>query len=299
MSASDQANGLKNGSKNGPKNGAPNEPKNGPKNEQRRSIFITGGASGIGRAIAQYFGERGWFIGIADVNAAGMQDTLGLIEGGFKYSHMLDVRDRAAWDTALEAFSTAAGGRIDVMVNNAGIASGGPIHEIETEEIDRCLDINIKGVLYGAQAVYPHLQKTAPGSALVNIASAAGISGGSGMSVYCASKFAVRGIAECFDAEWAPEGIKSCSICPSFIDTPLLDGTGNRGSNQKIRNTVIDAGLEITPVKEVAETVWNAVHGDGLHYLVGKTAKQINFAKRWMPGRVRKQGRERGSLLGR
>lgn len=269
--------------------------------DQRRSIFITGGASGIGRAVARHFGDRGWFVCIADVNAAGMQDTLGMIEGGFKYSHILDVRDRAAWDVALEAAATAAGGRIDVMVNNAGIGTGGPLAELSKDEIDACLDINLRGVLYGAQAVYPYLKKTAPGSALVNIASAAGITGGSGMSVYSATKFGVRGIAESLDAEWAPDGIKVSSICPSFIETPLLDGTGNRNTNEDIRTRVKAAGLEITPVEEVAQTVWNAVHGDDLHYLVGKTARQLNFAKRWMPGKVRKQQRSAGrqGLLGK
>ena len=266
---------------------------------ERRSIFITGGASGIGRAVARYFGDRGWFVCIADVNETGMEDTLGMIEGGFKYSHKLDVRDRAAWDVALESAATAAGGRIDVMVNNAGIGTGGPLADLEVEEIDRCLDINLRGVLYGAQAVYPYLLKTAPNSALVNIASAAGISGGSGMSVYSATKFGVRGIAESLDAEWAPDGIKVSSICPSFIETPLLNGTGNRKSNEAVRDRVVSAGLEITPVEEVAETVWNAVHGDGLHHLVGKTAKSLNFAKRWMPGRVRKQQRAASGLLGK
>ena len=266
---------------------------------QRRSIFISGGASGIGRATALYFAERGWFVGIGDVNQTGMEDTLGLIEGGFKYMHALDVRDRAAWGVALEAFKTAAGGRIDVVVNNAGIGTGGPLAELEAEEIERCLDINIKGVLWGAQAAYPYLKATAPDSCLVNIASAAGITGGTGMSVYSATKFAVRGIAESLDAEWAPEGIKVCSICPSFIETPLLDGTGNRKSNEPVRNRVLAAGLEITPVEEVAETIWRAVHGDELHYLVGKTARQLNFAKRWMPGKVRKQNRASAALLGR
>ena len=264
-----------------------------------RSIFISGGASGIGRAIAWYFGERGWFVGIGDIDEQGMEDTIGVIPGGFKYSQKLDVRDRAAWDSALEAFSTAAGGRIDVVVNNAGIGTGGPLAELDVEEIDRCLDINLKGVLYGSQAAYPYLKKTAPGSAVVHIASAAGITGGSGMSVYSATKFGVRGIAESLDAEWAPDGIKSCSICPSFIDTPLLEGTGNRKSNETVRSRVQEAGLEITPVEEVAKTVWDAVHGDDLHYLVGKTARRINFAKRWMPGRVRKQQRESAALLGR
>jgi NAD(P)-dependent dehydrogenase (short-subunit alcohol dehydrogenase family) len=266
---------------------------------ERKAIFISGGGSGIGRAIARHFAEQGWFVGIGDINTQGMEDTLGLIEGGFKYSHKLDVRDREAWDEALQAFATAAGGRVDAVVNNAGIGTGGPLAELEKDEIDRCLDINIKGVLYGAQAAYPHLKATAPGSCLVNIASAAGITGGSGMSVYSATKFAVRGIAESLDAEWAPDNIKCCSICPSFIETPLLDGTGNRRSNEPVRDRVIEAGLEITPVEEVAETVWNAVHGDDLHYLVGKTAKQLNFAKRWMPGRIRKQNKQSAALLGK
>ncbi|MDY7097774.1 MAG: SDR family oxidoreductase [Pseudomonadota bacterium] len=265
----------------------------------KRSIFITGGGSGIGQAIAWYFGERGWFVGVTDINEQGMEDTLGQIQGGFKYGHKLDVRDREAWDVALESFSTAAGGRVDVVVNNAGIGTGGALADLEVEEIDRCLDINLRGVLYGAQAAYPHLKKTAPGSAIVNIASAAGITGGTGMSVYSATKFGVRGIAESLDAEWAPDGIKSCSICPSFIDTPLLEGTGSRKSNETVRTRVKAAGLEITPVEEVAKTVWDAVHGDELHYLVGKTAKQLNFAKRWMPGRVRKQQRASAGMLGR
>jgi len=268
--------------------------------EHKRAIFITGGASGIGRAIARHFAERGWFVGIGDIDEQGMEDTLGLLPGGFTYMHRLDVRDRSAWDRALDAFSVAAGGRIDVMVNNAGIGTGGPLAELEVDEIDRCLDINLKGVLYGAQAVYPHLQRTAPGSCLINIASAAGLTGGTGMSVYSATKFGVRGVAESLDAEWAGDGIKVCSICPSFIDTPLLDGTGNRKSNEAVRGRVLAAGLEITPVEEVAASAWHAVHeGAEMHYLVGKTARKLNFAKRWMPGRVRKQNRENAGLLGR
>jgi len=264
-----------------------------------RSIFITGGASGIGRAIALFFAERGWFVGIADVNAAGMEEVLSLLPKDRASAHKLDVRDRAAWDEALDAFADAAGGKVDCVVNNAGVGTGGSLHELETEEIDRCLDINLKGVLYGAQAAYPYLQKSAPNSVLLNTASAAGITGGPGMSVYSATKFGVRGIAESLDAEWAPEGIKVASICPSFIETPLLDGTGNRSSNEPVRDRVKAAGLEITPVEEVAEAAWRAVHGGDVHYLVGKTARQLNFAKRWMPGRVRKQTRGGAGLLGR
>ena len=89
----------------------------------RKSIFITGGGSGIGREVAIYFAKRGWFVGIADISDEGMQETLGMIEGGFKYAHKLDVRDRDAWDEALNAFSTAAGGRIDVSGARAGCSA--------------------------------------------------------------------------------------------------------------------------------------------------------------------------------
>ncbi|WP_271439161.1 SDR family oxidoreductase [Pontixanthobacter luteolus] len=266
---------------------------------ERKAIFITGGGSGIGRAIAQYFGERGWFIGLADIDAEGMKGTEALLPGGYSYSRVLDVRERDAWDTALEAFSVAAGGRIDVVANNAGIPIGGSLIENSTDEIERCLDINLKGVLFGAQAAYPHLKKTAPGSCLLNTASAAGVYGTPGASVYSATKFGVRGITESLDGEWADDGINVRSLCPSFIDTPLLDKTPNHGANEAIRARVTDAGLEITPVEEVAKAAWDAVHSDKLHTLVGKTAKQIGFAARWIPGRVRKQTRSSFRPLGK
>ncbi|ABC62434.1 SDR family oxidoreductase [Erythrobacter litoralis] len=262
----------------------------------RKSIFITGGGSGIGRAIALKFAKEGWFVGLGDISKDGMAETERLIGNGFTYSHQFDVRDRAAWDEALEAFSMAAGGRIDVLANNAGIPIGGSLSENSEDEITRCLDINLKGVLFGAQAAYPHLKKTAPGSCLLNTASAAGIYGSAGGSVYCATKFGVRGITESLDGEWAGDGINVRSLMPSFIDTPLLDMVPNAGTNEHIRSRVQESGLEITPVEEVAEAAWDAVHKDKLHWTVGKTARRIAFAARWMPGRVRKQMREGGQM---
>jgi len=259
----------------------------------RRAIFITGGGSGIGRAVALYFAERGWFVGIGDVNEEGMQDTLGLIEGGFKYSHKLDVRDRDAWDVALQAFSTAAGGRIDVLFNNAGIGHGGPVIDQPSQEVVALLDVNLKGVIYGAQAAYPHLKKTSPGSALVNTASLAGIIGAPNLSIYSATKWGVRGFTQSLDAEWAGDGIKVSALCPGFIDTPIIDQT-SPDSNQSMKDTLVDAGVEVSPVSTVPKVVWEAVHGDKLDYTVGKTAGRLLFLKRWMPGRVRKEMRSQG-----
>ncbi|MEO5598572.1 MAG: SDR family oxidoreductase [Novosphingobium sp.] len=258
---------------------------------ERRAIFISGGGSGIGRAVAQLFGARGWFIGLGDVNDAGMIETEALLPGGYSYRHKLDVRDRAQWDEALDAFAIASGGRIDVLFNNAGVAFGGSFAGTAPEEIDALIDINFRGVVNGAQAAYPHLKRAAPGSVLVNTSSAAGIYGTTGMAVYSASKFAVRGLTEALDVEWAKDGIRVCSLMPSFIDTPLLAATGGKQSNTLMRENVMRAKLEFTPVEDVAETVWQAVHGKKLHNVVGKTARKLAFAARWTPAKLRQLGK--------
>ncbi|MBD3729732.1 MAG: SDR family oxidoreductase [Sphingomonadales bacterium] len=254
---------------------------------QRKAIFVTGGGSGIGRAIAQLFAQRGWFVGLADINQAGMAETAALLPAGQSSSHVLDVRSPEQWRTALEEFAQAAGGRIDVVANNAGVPSGGKIVDMTEDEIDRCLDINLRGVVNGARAAYPHLLKTAPGSCLINTCSAAGLYGSAGMSIYCASKFGVRAVTESLDGEWEPDGILVRSIMPSFIDTPLLQHSSHAADNVPIRERVMAAGLEFTPVEQVAEAAWNAAHGKKLHTLVGKTARQLAFAAKWMPGRLR------------
>lgn len=264
-----------------------------------KTIFITGGASGIGRAVAQRFAQGGWFVGLADVNEAGMAQTAALLPAGQSSCHKLDVRERASWDQALVDCANSAGGRIDVVFNNAGIPIGGAITDLTTDEIERTLDINLKGVIFGAQAAHRWLKASAPGSCLLNTASAAGIYGSPGASVYSATKFGVRAITESLDGEWAEDGIAVRDLMPSFIETPLLDHAPNRASNEDIRTRVLGAGLELTPVSDVAEAAWAAVHGDRLHTVVGKTARRLAFASRWMPGALRKQMRGSAKPMGK
>ena len=95
-----------------------------------------------------------------------------------------------------------------MLANNAGVPLGGPLAELTREEIDRTLDINLKGVIYGAQAIYPYLKQTAPGSCLLNTASAAALYGMANQSIYGATKAGVKSLTETLDAEWDPDGIK-------------------------------------------------------------------------------------------
>ncbi len=253
-----------------------------------KSIFITGGGSGIGRAMARHFAARGWFVGLADIDGAGLAGTAALLPEGQSSSHRLDVRDPAEWDRALADFAGVAG-RIHVVANNAGVAHGGPFADNTRAEIDHLVDVNFRGVAYGAQAAYPHLKASAPGSCLLNTASAAALYGASGLAVYSATKFAVRALTEALDGEWTEAGIRVRSIMPGFIDTPLLHGPAGAASNGSKRDAVVAAGLEFTPVEAVAQAAWDAVHGARLHTLVGKTARQLAFAARWTPGILRKR----------
>jgi NADP-dependent 3-hydroxy acid dehydrogenase YdfG len=259
----------------------------------QKAILISGGASGIGRAVAVHFAAKGWFVGIADIDKAGMAGTAALLPAGQSSVHVLDVRDRGQWDDVLAAFSAASGGRVDVLFNNAGIARGGAFTTVSHADHDLLIDVNIKGVVNGAEAGFAYLAKT-PGSCMLSTCSAAGMIAGPGLAVYAVTKFGVRALTEALELEWKPHGIKVCSLMPSFIDTPLLDANTS-GTNQSVRDGVIGAGLEITPVEQVAEAAWNAVHGNQTHVVVGKTARRVKFLTRWAPGFARR-GLGRGAL---
>ncbi|MBO9499308.1 MAG: SDR family oxidoreductase [Novosphingobium sp.] len=256
-----------------------------------RSIFISGGGSGIGRAIAQHFAARGWFVGLGDINEAGMAGTANALPQGDFSRHPLDVCISDQWRQALEDFAEAAGGTIDVVVNNAGIGHGGSLTELSEAQIDRVIDVNFRGAVYGARAAYPWLKASAPGSCLLNIASASAMYGVAGMAIYSATKFALRSITEALDVEWENDGITVCSLMPGFIDTPMLRQPANQNTSRTKREAAIAAGMELTPVERVAEAAWDAVHGHKVHVFVGRTARSVAFLSRWAPGIVRNRSR--------
>jgi len=258
---------------------------------QQRAIFITGGGSGIGRATARLFASRGWRVGLADVDQAGLAETAALLPDGMAETYRMDVRDRDAWVESLDAFTRPSDGRLDVLHNNAGIGTGGPLAEASFDDIDRTVAINFTGVLNGARIGYAYLART-PGSCLLNTASASAIYGSAGLATYSATKFAVRGLTEALDGEWHAAGIKVRDIIPGFIETPLLDKP-IANSNRSIRDNVAAMGLELTSAETVADAAWRAVHGDALHTYVGKTANRLRFAARWTPGALRRRMRGR------
>ena len=251
----------------------------------KRAIFITGGASGIGLAAARRFRREGWTIGIGDIDEAGMARVADELDA---WTMRLDVRERAQWADALAGFVEATG-RLDVLLNNAGIARYGMFEDVTPGESDLQIDINVKGVVNGAYAALPHLKATHRdfgASRLVNVASVAGIVGSPGLAVYSATKHAVRGLSEALDAEWTRHGVDVACVMPFYVETPILDA-GSKGSNRSIRDAIGDA--PVYTVEEAADVVWQAAHGREREYIVGKAGRQAHFTRRFLPGRLRKR----------
>jgi NAD(P)-dependent dehydrogenase (short-subunit alcohol dehydrogenase family) len=254
----------------------------------RRTIFITGAGSGIGRATAQLFAERGWFVGLYDVNQVALAETQALIPRERQTSGLFDVRDKHGWASAVGQFGDVTGGKLHVLFNNAGIARHGRFEDINQDDADLVVDVNVKGVINGVYAALPLLRNT-PQARIINTASAAGLYGSPRLAVYSATKFAVRGLTEALDIEFAPYGVRVVSLMPFFIDTPILDTPSSSSNAVDIRARAKTGALPVYPVREAAEGAWEAAHTKKLHIQVGKMAKQTAFAARFMPNTMAKR----------
>ncbi|MFZ5721762.1 MAG: SDR family oxidoreductase [Pseudomonadota bacterium] len=254
----------------------------------RRAIFITGAASGIGLATAKRFAAHGWFVGLADIDAKGLAAAIEEIGSENGVTCSLDVRHRSGWKRELAAFAKATEGRLDVLLNNAGVAKGGYLETQTPDEVDLQVDVNLKGVLNGCQAAFELLAAT-PGAVVVNVASVAGLVAPPRLSVYAATKFAVRGLSEALESEFARVGVGVRCILPWFIETSLLD-KARFSDNEDLRVSLREQKMAVYPADIVADAIWDAVHGrPRLHHLVGAEARRISFLYRLVPKFVRRR----------
>ncbi len=184
--------------------------------------IITGAAQGIGLATALKFAREGAIVIVCDLRQAAVDAAvaqcreLGALADGFA----LNVTDRAAVDTMVAAVK-ARHGRIDVLVNNAGITQDARLQKMSIEQFDAVIDVNLRAVFHCAQAVADTMVEQGSG-VILNASSVVGIYGNFGQTNYAASKFGVIGFTKTWSRELGPKGVRVNAVAPGFIETPIL-----------------------------------------------------------------------------
>lgn len=189
-----------------------------------RVAIVTGAAAGIGRAAARALAAEGALVVATDVDVAGGEETHGLIQaaGGHALFLAHDVTDEDGWVEVVAA-ARAQRDRLDIIVNNAGIALTGPLTEMTLERWNRQLAVNVTGVFLGCKHAIPAIRAGGRGGSIINVSSVAGLEGAAGLAAYCASKGAVRLFTKSVAKECAlaRDGIRCNSVHPGIIDTAI------------------------------------------------------------------------------
>jgi NAD(P)-dependent dehydrogenase (short-subunit alcohol dehydrogenase family) len=258
--------------------------------------IVTGGASGIGRALARDLARRGADVVLADVqiDAANVVAAEICDSGGKASAHYLDVADSEAVENFVARIA-AEKGRLDYMFNNAGIAIFGEFRDFSSADWKRILDINVNGVFAGTAAAYAVMIRQGTGH-IVNTASVAGLIPSPGFTAYCASKHAVVGLSTSLRAEAAEYGVKVSVICPGFIKTPMFDSKTvgmpkeSESSARALRMAMapeecaarvlegVAKNKAVIPVTGHAKVLWALMrYFPGLvHALIRRTAKRLH-----------------------
>ena len=244
----------------------------------RPGIFITGAAAGIGRATAKLFAMRGWFVGAYDMNVAGLESLAAEIGPANCVTGKLDVTDATALSAALNQFFQAAGRRLDVLFNCAGILSVGHYEDIPLSRHHQIVDINLKGVMNGFHCALPYLKQTR-GARVISMASASAVYGSPAYASYSASKFAVRGFTEAMNIEWARHGITVMDVWPIFVNTAMVTEIEQPESLKKM-------GVHLQAT-DVAQVIWRAANRPRwlprVHWFVGAQTWVLWMATRIIP----------------
>jgi NAD(P)-dependent dehydrogenase (short-subunit alcohol dehydrogenase family) len=244
-----------------------------------KTAFVTGGAGGIGLAMARAFAKAGMKVMLADIERDALQaavESLRQISPDIRCT-ICDVTDAASVERAAQATFDAFG-RVHVVCNNAGVAAGGGIDQISLDNWRWVIDVNLMGVLHGIRSFLPHIRAHGEGGHIVNTASMAGMANGLGFSPYGASKFAVVSMSEGLAAQLKPHGIGVSVLCPHYVRTRIGESGRNRperyGQSQPLDPASpaaamvaeiarqLEAGLDPA---SVAARVLNAVREDELY----------------------------------
>jgi NAD(P)-dependent dehydrogenase (short-subunit alcohol dehydrogenase family) len=230
-----------------------------------RAAIVTGASSGIGLEIARMLGQEGYGVTMAARRAEKLQAAVeGLAEEGFDVHGVPAALAEEAEVQKVVAAHRDRYGRLDVLVNNAGVGVGAPVAEIQTKFLDMQIDVNLRAIVLFYRECLSMLQATAAehsNTLVVNTSSISGKRGEAWLSVYSATKHAVVGWTEAMNKELGAQGIKSTALCPAFVDTPMTDfAKGHVKAEEMIRPTDLAEAvrflLKVSPACVVPEMMF-------------------------------------------
>ena len=224
-----------------------------------KTILITGAAQGIGLATAKRYATQGWFVGLYDINREGIEELLKSGEFPQACGDFCDVTDSASVAAMFEHFASHAGGRLDLLINNAGVLTAGLFQDIEEARHELMVDVNIKGATHTLYHAFPLLQQTA-GATVVNLCSASSIHGIPRLAVYSSTKFYVDGLTEALDLEWRQHDIRVTSVKPPVINTAMGQAVEQEMPQKLSVNLTAD---------DVAAHIQKAAEGRGTSFPMG------------------------------
>ncbi|QQS40579.1 MAG: SDR family NAD(P)-dependent oxidoreductase [Acidobacteriota bacterium] len=255
-------------------------------------VVITGAASGIGRALAiRLAREPIKGIVLADVNEAGLAETVAMIgdSGPEVTSHLVDVSDQAAMlDFADEVLERH--GRVTHVINNAGVALGGDVHEVSMGDIDWLMGVNFWGVVFGTKIFLPHLMKERSAH-IVNFSSLFGLIAPPGQAAYCASKFAVRGFTESLRHELEGTNVAVSVVHPGGVKTNIANtariGEHTTQTKEQIeaRRAKANKDLDRTSPEKAAEIIVKGIKARKSRIVIGPDARILGVIARLFPKR--------------
>ncbi|MFZ3033156.1 MAG: SDR family NAD(P)-dependent oxidoreductase [Parvibaculum sp.] len=241
---------------------------------QGKTAFITGGASGIGLAMARAFGAAGMNIMLADIEREPLDKAIEeLRQRQIKVEGVdCDVADRASVQEAAKA-TIEAFGKVHLVCNNAGVGGGGAIGTLKPGDWDWTIGVNLMGVVYGTETFLPLLRAHGEGGHFVNTASMAGMISPPGMEPYCVSKFAVVAMSEGWAGQLAAEGIGVSVLCPGFVSTRIHESARTRqerfGAAEETNSEAASIGAQLVqagiPADVVGACVFEAVRDNDFY----------------------------------
>lgn len=218
---------------------------------KKMRVVVTGAGSGLGRELALRYAREGAWLALADIQEVGLGETLCLVEqaGGSGFTRRCDVRDYSQLAALAQSCEESMGG-IDILINNAGVASGGWFEDLTLDDWDWQISINLMGVVKGCKAFLPLLQK---GGRIINIASMAALMQAPAMSNYNVAKAGVVALSESLLCELQPKGIAVHVVCPSFFQTNLMDSYRgpDSGSKEDIARLLESSPISAADIAEI------------------------------------------------